>query len=167
MSNLNDFLKSFTDKDNNLFNIKNKEKNENNEQDIEKLLDHNNYDKNEDHEFYDKDNILNKIEGDDSKNINKINKNLKLKLNQSKKEYTNNDIIDEFFIKSETELKFKDKWIEIYNKAINSEKNTITVDKIKRGKFRINEQGKIEILPDHETYGKTSKILLKENWKLK
>ena len=57
--------------------------------------------------------------------------------------------------------------MEIYNKAISSNKNTQTNAKVQKGRFRINDTGKIEILADYSTYNKTSKQLLNEKWKVK
>ena len=70
------------------------------------------------------------------------------------------------FENSETAPFFKEKWMALYQKAINSDKKTLINDKIRRGRFRINEEGKMEILPDFETKGKSSKQLLRESWKI-
>lgn len=69
------------------------------------------------------------------------------------------------FKKSETNEFYREKWYEIYNKAINSDKKTQTNKKVREGKFRIVD-GTIEILPDHETFNKTSRDLLSEQWNI-
>ena len=74
--------------------------------------------------------------------------------------------VEKMFENSETALFFKEKWMALYQKAINSDKKTLINDKIRRGRFRINEEGKMEILPDFETKGKSSKQLLRESWKI-
>lgn len=76
------------------------------------------------------------------------------------------DFINRMFIESETNIRFKEKWIELYEKAINSDKKTIINNKIRNGRFRIKDDGKLEILADFNTYGKTSKELLNMRWKL-
>lgn len=74
--------------------------------------------------------------------------------------------LERMFIESETKIQFRDKWYEIYNKAVNSDKKTIINNKIRNGRFRIQDDGKLEILADFNTYGKSSKELLNMNWKL-
>ena len=72
--------------------------------------------------------------------------------------------LEEMFTKSDTDEKFKEKWFELYQKSIESNKNTMTNRKIRNGKFRFDDAGKLEILPDFDTYGKSSKQLLQEQW---
>lgn len=72
--------------------------------------------------------------------------------------------LEEMFTKSGTDEKFKEKWFELYQKSVESNKNTMTNRKIRNGKFRFDDAGKLEILPDFDTYGKSSKQLLQEQW---
>lgn len=60
----------------------------------------------------------------------------------------------------------KDRWMELVKQAWESDKKTLTNKKIKNGKFRLDKDGMIEILPDHETRGLSSKELLKEHWRI-
>lgn len=73
-------------------------------------------------------------------------------------------IAEELFVKSETPIEFKEQWMQIYNKGLSSTKNTMTSQKVKKGRFRLDSHGEIEILADFDTYGKSSKDLLKLNW---
>ena len=101
--------------------------------------------------------INNEYKDDCNNDCNNQNKNVISNINNDKN-------LEMLFIKSETPLQYKDKWYELYQKALDSNKNTITNQKVKNGKFRLDETGKLEILPDHETYGKTSNQLMKEKW---
>ena len=109
--------------------------------------------------------------------------NTNIKTNNSKKEQTkevvpiknieneNNQKYNEIdlellFKKSETSEKFKEKWMKVYNKAINSKKKNSINSKVREGKFRINNDGNIEIMPEFDTFGKTSKFLLNEHWNI-
>lgn len=74
--------------------------------------------------------------------------------------------LDQLFAESGTPYIFREKWMEIYKKAEKSGKTTLTNAKVKAGKFRLDEAGKMEILPDFNTYGKTSNQLLHENWNI-
>ena len=77
---------------------------------------------------------------------------------------TNMEEIEELFLKSGSSLEFKNNWIAQYQKAHASKKHGVIIDKFKRGKFYINEQGVLNILPDIETYNKSAKDLLKQKW---
>lgn len=72
--------------------------------------------------------------------------------------------INYLFFKSETKEVFKEKWIEIYKKALSSDKKTITNSKIRNGRFRINDEGALEILANFDTQGKNCDNLLNTNW---
>lgn len=98
----------------------------------------------------------------------KINKIEKQKNNDSQEKEIENEknIIDELFIKTGTNLDLKENWIKIYKKALDSNKNNDINKKVREGKFRITKDGNIEILPEFETYGKSSKCLLNEHWNI-
>ena len=51
-----------------------------------------------------------------------------------------------------------------FDKAKKSTKSNYVVDKMKRGKFMLNNDGQLLFLPEHETYGKSSGDLLTEHW---
>lgn len=81
------------------------------------------------------------------------------------KEIVSNELNEEeLFIKSETSLSKKSVWMEYYNKAKNSKKDNAVTDKLKRGRFRILDDGSFIILPDLDTYQKSSTTLLEESW---
>ncbi len=75
-------------------------------------------------------------------------------------------VIERLFTESETNPKFHDAWVTLYRKAFASDKQTMTNAKIRNGRFRLDETGKLEILSDFPTYGKTSKDLMSQTWKL-
>lgn len=72
--------------------------------------------------------------------------------------------INEAFIRSETDPKYKQIWIGYLQKAYGSDLHTMTNEKIRNGRFRIDTTGHLEILPDHDTYGKSSNALLTDKW---
>lgn len=83
-----------------------------------------------------------------------------------KKEEDTKESLEELFLRSETDPHLKNQWMELYQKALNSDKDTWTNRKVRKGKFRITNEGKMEILPDFDTFGKSSSEILKENWRL-
>ena len=72
--------------------------------------------------------------------------------------------VDLLFLKSETSVDKKAAWMEYYEKALRSKKDNAVTDKLRRGRFRILDDGSFIILPDLDTYQKSSKMLLEENW---
>ena len=72
--------------------------------------------------------------------------------------------VDLLFLKSETSVDKKAAWMEYYEKALRSKKDNAVTDKLRRGRFRILDDGSFIILPDLDTYQKSSKTLLEENW---
>mgnify|MGYP000894494981 CR=1 FL=1 len=87
------------------------------------------------------------------------------RVKEKPKEIASNELSEEeLFIKSETSLSKKSVWIEYYNKAKNSKKDNAVTDKLKRGRFRILDDGSFIILPDLDTYQKSSTTLLEESW---
>lgn len=68
------------------------------------------------------------------------------------------------FKKTGTSLQFKEKWMLVFEKARNANVNTMFNKKVANGRFRFAENGELEILPDLETYGKSSKDLLSMRW---
>lgn len=76
----------------------------------------------------------------------------------------NMEEIERLFLKSGSSLEFKNNWIAQYQKAHASKKHGVIIDKFKRGKFYINEQGVLNILPEIETHNKSAKDLLKQKW---
>lgn len=96
--------------------------------------------------------------------IEEISKNVVKPVVQLVKDKKDEDYINSLFLLSETPKEFMYKWIELYKKAIDSDKTTMTSIKVRNGKFRFNRQGEFEILPDHEVANKTSNQLLKEIW---
>ena len=77
---------------------------------------------------------------------------------------SNMEEIEELFLKSGSSIEFKNNWIAQYQKAHASKKHGVIIDKFKRGKFYINEQGVLNILPEIETHNKSAKDLLKQKW---
>lgn len=64
----------------------------------------------------------------------------------------------------EAETFFEDEWLETYEKGQRSRKDNQISRKIKAGRFRINKNHQVEILPDKKTDGLTSDELLDERW---
>lgn len=141
MSNLNKFLKSFEESNENLFNNR----------DIDKELNN-------------KDNS--KINLKLNKKIKKENleeNENKLEINEEKIEVDLNLL----FLESETPEQFREKWFDLYNKSQISDKKTITNQKVRNGRFRFNSTGDLEILSNFKTKGKSSNELLHESWNIK
>lgn len=90
----------------------------------------------------------------------------KSNLSKTKSSMDEKALAEKLFEESETPLVFKEKWFALYEKALSSGKQTMTNQKVKNGKFRLNETGALEILPDFETKGKSSNDLLHEVWKI-
>ena len=72
--------------------------------------------------------------------------------------------VERLFIESETELRYKEKWIEVYNKSKASRKKTETVRKILNGRFRIVDDN-IVLISDFKTKGMSSSDLVRTSWK--
>ena len=71
--------------------------------------------------------------------------------------------IERLFIESETELRYKEKWLEVYNKSKASRKKTETVRKILNGRFRIVDDN-IVLISDFKTKGMSSSDLVRTSW---
>ena len=69
-------------------------------------------------------------------------------------------------VKSQAELdkEYAEMLFKQFDKAKKSTKSNYVVDKMKRGKFMLNNDGQLLFLPEHETYGKSSGDLLTEHW---
>lgn len=72
--------------------------------------------------------------------------------------------VEKLFIESETELHYKEKWLEVYNKSKASRKKTETVRKILNGRFRIVNDN-IVLISDFKTKGMSSSDLVRTSWK--
>jgi len=81
--------------------------------------------------------------------------------------HTTKSKAEELFEKSETELKYKEKWISTYEKACATpeKKRNYVINKCINGRFTIKDD-KIEILADFDTSGKSSADMLKMTWNL-
>lgn len=91
------------------------------------------------------------------------------KVEESNESITQSKILEEpdvdlLFLKSETAVDKKAAWMEYYDKALRSKKDNAVTDKLRRGRFRILDDGSFIILPDLDTYQKSSKMILEENW---
>lgn len=71
--------------------------------------------------------------------------------------------VEKLFIESETELRYKEKWLEVYNKSKASRKKTETVRKILNGRFRIVNDN-IILISDFKTKGMSSSDLVRTSW---
>ena len=80
--------------------------------------------------------------------------------------YTKEEV-DMLFQRSETDSRFYDLWLSIMRKAFASDKHTITNKKVRDGRFTFDENGKLDTLPDFDTYGMDAKDILKKQWKIK
>ena len=72
--------------------------------------------------------------------------------------------LEELFRKSYTPLEHKEKWMATIKKARQSDMKTMLNRKVRTGKFRFNYIGELEILPDLDTSGKSSKEILSIKW---
>ena len=92
----------------------------------------------------------------------------------SKQKINTNINIKQMFIESGTDVSKKDKWLEYYNKAVNSKKDNIVTNKLRKGRFRVKldteEPGiipsmpDVEILSDYNTYNKSANQILDDKW---
>lgn len=98
--------------------------------------------------------------------IRKAQERAKAKKEAEEKDITKNKA-EELFLKSETDLKYKDKWMITYEKALSTpeKKRNYVINKCIRGRFTIKDD-KIELLPELDIFGKSSADLLKMDWKL-
>lgn len=97
-----------------------------------------------------------------------LKKDIELK-NQEKTEifsefskYPKEDV--EKFIESDTDLCNLETWMEWLNKGKTSTKTSSIAKKIKSGKFQVNKDGQMEILPDIKFHGISAKNLLSFSW---
>lgn len=74
--------------------------------------------------------------------------------------------LEELYKISDTAINQKERWFEIVDKAWKSDVKSLSNKKFKNGKFRLDQNGHIEMLPDHETHGYSSKDLLKQQWRI-
>lgn len=108
------------------------------------------------------------IRGNNSNN-NNVSKNITVEDKKDITEISTNENkinLEKLFLESETDERFKEKWMSVYEKAINSNKKNSINAKVREGKFRIDKDGNIEIMPEFETYGKSSKLLLNQHWQI-
>lgn len=80
------------------------------------------------------------------------------------KQETDEDIIEKLFLQSDTPLSKKQIWIESYKGANQSKKNTELVDKVRRGRFTIDENNKIILLSEYVTADKSIQSILNDQW---
>ena len=88
----------------------------------------------------------------------KIDASQETNVEKPKKSYSMFDLLEQ------SETHYQDEWIEMYEKGQRSKKKNSVSEKIKAGKFRINADHSVEILPDLRTDNKTSEELLSEQW---
>lgn len=74
--------------------------------------------------------------------------------------------LEELYKISDTAINQKERWFEIVDMAWKSDVKSLSNKKFKNGKFRLDQNGHIEMLPDHETHGYSSKDLLKQQWRI-
>lgn len=70
----------------------------------------------------------------------------------------------EYFMKI-AETEYPEEWVEIYNKALRSRKDTIVRKKILNGRFRFTKKHELEYLPDDDISG-SAEDLLNRKWKI-
>ncbi len=64
----------------------------------------------------------------------------------------------------DSETFFQDEWIAMYEKALRSKKQNSVAEKMRRGRFRINEKHQVEILADMNTSNLSADDMLNMNW---
>ena len=74
------------------------------------------------------------------------------------------DPLELLFDKSGTPVEQREKWMLTIQKARQSNAKTMFNTKVCNGRFRFTSIGELEILPDMDTSGKTSKELLSMKW---
>lgn len=100
--------------------------------------------------------------------VNNVYKNDEVKsLDQQnvKNEVKELDDLEALFEKTDTPLEQKEKWMITIQTARKSNAKTIFNTKVCNGRFRFTSVGQLEILPDMDTSGKSSKELLSMKWK--
>lgn len=73
--------------------------------------------------------------------------------------------LEKLFIQSETPTSLKEQWVSYYRNSFVTKKKIYQAQKIKKGLFRLANEGgtiKIQILSDYVTYGKETKDILKD-----
>lgn len=86
------------------------------------------------------------------------------RISKSNENSKNDDFYEAMFINSETPIERKEEWFSYIEKAKQSKKRNSFIIKVLNGKFRILQDGKMEMLPEIVTYNKTSKDILKTKW---
>ena len=103
------------------------------------------------------------------------------KENRTKINNINKEKVEQLFIQSETSENKKERWMLYYNKACESKKNSLLIQKMRRGRFRVKDDNEIvlepgeneniskippdvEILADFITYKKTVGQILQQKW---
>lgn len=71
--------------------------------------------------------------------------------------------VEGLFRRSGTEEKFRERWYAIMEKARHSKSSTFVTRKVLAGRFRVTES-EMEILPDMDVYGMSSKGILTSQW---
>lgn len=91
-------------------------------------------------------------------------KQIQKPISKSTKQYDNfsEEEIYVLFQKTGTQEAYYEQWKRVYLDSFKTKKNNYIVQKCKQGLFRLNESGKIEILPNFPTYGKTPEQIIKE-----
>ena len=71
---------------------------------------------------------------------------------------------DELFDLTGTETSKKEIWLDYYNRAKNSRKKNVIVDRMKIGRFTLTPDNKPLLLPDYDIVGKDPDDVLKDKW---
>lgn len=71
---------------------------------------------------------------------------------------------DELFDLTGTETSKKELWLDFYNRAKNSRKKNVIVDRMKIGRFTLTPDNKPLLLPDYDIVGKDPDDVLKDKW---
>lgn len=72
--------------------------------------------------------------------------------------------IDYLFVHSETDERFRETWVDTLLRARKANVKTQFNKKVSEGRFRFDDSGQLEILPDIDTYGMSSKEILSMRW---
>ena len=76
------------------------------------------------------------------------------------------DLLEELFRKSGTPLEQKEPWMITIKKARKAKVNTMFNKKVSDGRFRFTATGELEILPELDVSGKSSKEIINMDWHL-
>lgn len=77
---------------------------------------------------------------------------------------TKEELEEELFIKSRCESSKRDRWMEIYHKALESKKQNEVANRLRAGRFVVTPEDDVIILPDYDAINKDPDDIIKDSW---